>query len=34
MLKQTLHDALAKKASPAEDNHLSWCHVLFLAMQS
>jgi hypothetical protein len=32
MLKQTLDDALAKKASPAEDNHLSSCHVLFLAM--
>jgi hypothetical protein len=25
-LKQTLDDALAKKASPAEDNHLTWRH--------
>jgi len=26
-LKQTLDDALAKKASPAKDGHLSWRHV-------
>ena len=25
-LKQTLDDALAEKASPAEDGHLSLCH--------
>jgi hypothetical protein len=25
-LKQTLDDALAEKASPAEDGHLSWRH--------
>ena len=25
-LNQTLDDALAEKASPAEDGHLSWCH--------
>jgi hypothetical protein len=33
-LKQTLDDALAEKASPAEDGHLSWCHCSVLAMPS
>jgi hypothetical protein len=31
-LKQALGDALAEKASPAEDGHLSWRHYSFLVM--
>jgi hypothetical protein len=33
-LKQALNDALAEKASPAKDGHLSWHHRSFLVMPS